>query len=83
MENEDLDRLTHPTFQATGTAAGRVGRGNSKSIFTENPPKISQGGAEKEKRAQERETIEKQRKNEGLEESPPRISGPEDPLRGG
>ena len=67
-ENEGLDHSPPPVFRGTGTAAGRVGRGNSKSIFTGNPPKIGQVGAVKEKRAQERETIEKQRKNEGLVE---------------
>ena len=59
--------------RAAGSAVGRVGWGNSKSIFTENPPKISQVGAVKEKKAQERETIEKPRKNEGLDASGPPI----------
>ena len=67
-KNEGLDPFGPPSFRATGSAAGRVGRGNSKSIFAENPPKISQVGAVKEKKAQERETIEKQRKIEGLVE---------------
>ena len=41
-KNEGLDASGPPIFWATGSAAGRVGRGNSKSIFTANPPKISQ-----------------------------------------
>ena len=40
-ENSSLDRPISHSSWAPGTAAGRVGRGSSKSIFIENPPKIS------------------------------------------